>query len=94
MAFLYILYSETLDKFYIGSCMDLQKRLQAHHDKFYKSSFTSKANDWNLFYSLEKLEYTQARKIEKHIKSMHSSKYLRDLKKYPEMSKKLIERFQ
>ena len=51
--------------------------------------YTSKADDWELFYSIDKLEYNQARKIEKHIKKMKSKKYIENLKAYNEMSIRL-----
>jgi len=93
MAIVYILYSEKLKKHYIGSCNDLQKRLGAHKTKKYKNSFTSKSSDWELFYFIEGLEYEQSRKIESHIKSMKSSVYIQNLKKYPEMVKELIIKY-
>ena len=93
MAIVYILYSEKLKKHYVGSCTDLQKRLGDHKAKKYKNSFTSKSSDWELFYSIEGLDYEQSRKIESHIKSMKSSIYLQNLKKYPEMAEALIRKY-
>jgi len=57
MAYVYILYSENLNRFYIGSCIDLKFRLEQHLNKEFSQSFTSKTNDWNLFYYLDNLEY-------------------------------------
>ena len=79
MAFVYILYSEELDRFYIGSCLDLDSRMKDHLEKKY-SGFTSNAHDWNLFLSIPDLEYKQARAIESHIKAMKSEKYIENLK--------------
>jgi len=39
------------------------------------------------------LDYEQARKIEKQIKRMKSKKYIENLKKYPDIVKKLIEKY-
>ena len=93
MAYVYILHSEKLDRFYTGSCLDLGKRLLEHQTKIDTSSFTAKANDWKLFFCIENLKYKQARKIESHINEMRSKKYMEDLKKYPEMSQDLIDRY-
>ena len=57
MAYVYILYSENLNRFYIGSCIDLKFRLEQHLNKEFSQSFTSKTNDWNLFYYLDNLDY-------------------------------------
>ncbi|TCC91980.1 GIY-YIG nuclease family protein [Pedobacter frigiditerrae] len=67
MASIYILFSETLNKFYIGSCAELTVRLAEHLNKDFGGSFTAKVNDWELFFSIDNLDYKQARLIEKHI---------------------------
>jgi len=46
--------------------------------------FTAKADDWNLFFSLECRDISHAKQIEKHIKKMKSRKYIENLKSYPE----------
>jgi putative endonuclease len=89
MATAYILYSKNLDKYYIGSCLDLAKRLQEHKDKIDKQSFTYRTDDWEIYYVMTGLSYSQARSIEQHIKKMKSKKYIENLKKYPELSDKL-----
>ena len=90
MASVYILYSSTLDHFYVGSCAELSFRLQQHLNKDFIHSFTAKANDWAVFYTIENLSYPQARSIEAHIKKMKSRVYIMNLKKYPEMTEKLV----
>ena len=93
MAAVYILYSKSLDKFYIGSCKDLVERIKQHRDHEFDKAFTLKAVDWTLHFSIEDLHYEQARKIESHIKRMKSSKYIKNLKSYPEIKSKLIEKY-
>ncbi len=93
MANVYILHSETLDKFYIGSCLNIVERLEDHQNLTYKKSFTSNSDDWVLFLIITDLDYSQARKIEQHIKNMKSKIYIQNLKKYPEMVVKLKSRF-
>ena len=93
MAVVYILYSKTLDKYYVGSCKDLTDRLNQHLDKEFQNAFTSKTQDWEIYYCIEDLVYLQARKIENHIKSMKSRKFIENLKKYPEIVLKLKSRF-
>ena len=91
MATVYILYSPIINKYYIGSCVNLSERLIEHQTRKYKDSFTAKSNDWILFYCLDNLDYKKARSIEKHIKRMKSRKYIEDLKKYDIISLNLIK---
>jgi len=93
MATVYILFSEKLNKHYIGSCKNLDERLVKHKEKEYINSFTSNTNDWKLCFQVQDLDYQQARKIESHIKSMKSKIYIQNLMKYPEMIIKLIGKF-
>lgn len=91
MATVYILFSKKLTKYYVGSCLRLNERIAEHENNKYGDSYTAKANDWELYYNLDDLEYQQAREIEKHIKRMKSKKYIENLKKYKEISLKLID---
>jgi putative endonuclease len=93
MACVYILYSKSLNSYYVGSCLDLDLRLTEHLNKKFPEGFTTKTNDWELYYSMLDLEYIQARKIEKHIKRMKSKKYIEDLKSYSELSEKLFSQY-
>jgi len=93
MAAVYILYSNSLDVYYIGSCHDLKSRLSQHRNKEFQSSYTSKTDDWELFLSIEDLEYKQARNIEQHIKKMKSRKYIQNLDRYPDIINRLKEKY-
>jgi len=85
----YILYSDSLDSYYVGETVDLENRILEHNTSFYKKSYTSKIKDWKLFLLIECKDRIQARKIETHIKKMKSKKYFIDIKKYPEIIEKL-----
>lgn len=91
MFFCYILYSQTKDTFYIGYTHDkIEVRLASHNSAKYENSYTSKTNDWKLFFSIECTSQKQALNIEKHIKRMKSRKYIQNLTIYPEISQKLL----
>ena len=92
MATVYILYSKSLNSYYTGSCIDLNKLIQKHINNTYSDSYTKRASDWKLYFHIENLEYKQARQIEKHIKNMKSRAYIKNLKLYPEMVFKLVEK--
>jgi putative endonuclease len=94
MASVYILYSNHLDSFYTGSCKDLSYRMGQHFNKEFAKSFTANADDWELFFFIDELDYTQARGIEAHIKRMKSRTYIHNLKKYPEIADKLKAKYE
>ncbi len=93
MASVYILYSKISNIYYTGSCLDLEQRIKEHREKAYKKAFTSQATDWELFLIIENLDYKCARAIETHIKRMKSKVYIENLKKYPEITERLKNRY-
>jgi putative endonuclease len=88
----YIIYSISLDKFYIGACHEnLDDRIFKHNTHFYGNHrFTAAASDWELFLKIPTTDYPQAIRIEQKIKAMKSSKYIQNLIKYPEIIDKII----
>ena len=91
-SYCYILYSQTLDKFYTGACREnLPARITHHNAHSYGSHrFTAAATDWELYLSICVETYGHAIRLERLIKSMKSSKYIKNLKKYPELLDKII----
>ncbi len=89
MASIYILYSPSLRKYYIGSCKDVIVRIDQHFSVHFPGAFTAKTIDWIVYYMHDDLNYLQARKIEAHIKKMKSKKFIENLKKYPEILERL-----
>jgi putative endonuclease len=57
------------------------------------NKFTAKADDWELFYTITCACKQQALAIEKHIKNMKSSKYIRNFLLYPEITEKLLKKY-
>ena len=51
MYYFYILYSDQLNKYYIGHSSDLEERLRRHNSNH--KGWTGKANDWKIVYSEE-----------------------------------------
>ncbi len=77
MNFVYILYSVTRNKYYVGSCENVQVRLKKHNTNH--SGFTGKTGDWELKYTEEYLDKTSALKREKQIKDWKSRKMIEKL---------------
>jgi putative endonuclease len=67
MYWMYILYSDTLNKFYIGSTNNLQRRLHEHN--IGKSTYTKKGKPWRLILSEQYDTRNDAWKREMVIKS-------------------------
>lgn len=68
MASVYILHSEIINKFYIGSCDDLAVRLKQHVDKDFEICFMATVNDWLLFLSIDNLETTKLGRLSRILK--------------------------
>ena len=88
----YILFSDKLNKFYIGATQeDVSKRIEKHNQSSYgKHRFTAAADDWHLFLFIPANDYAHAIRLERKIKSMKSVKYIQNLITYPELLDKLV----
>ena len=77
MFYVYILYSQSADKFYVGQTSDVQKRLLEHNNPVEKSKFTAKFIPWEIavFFPVSDLR-DDAMKIEKFIKAQKSRKFI------------------
>ncbi len=93
-AYCYILYSQSYDKFYIGfTTLSVEERLKHHLQHYYDNKYTKFTDDWKVFLEIECKDNEQARNVEKHIKKMKSKVYIRNLKKYPEIIEKLLNKY-
>ena len=77
MPYTYILYSEKLDKYYIGACINLERRLYEHN--IGHSKFTSLGIPWKIVFTEEYQTLADAKKREQDVKKMKSRKYIEDL---------------
>ena len=93
MATVYILFSKSVNRHYIGSCLDLEKRIEEHRLGAFNTGFTKRASDWDLVFVISELSYQQSRAIEIHIKNMKSVLYISNLQRYPEMVEKLVLKY-
>ena len=91
--YVYILYSEKINKYYIGETHDLQLRLDRHNQNYYDNKWTKRGQPWIIYFSIKCQSKSQAKQIEKHIKSMKSRKYIENLILYPEIELKLLRKY-
>jgi putative endonuclease len=73
----YILYSDKLGKYYVGSSIDKDDRLLRHNGGAEK--FTSTGIPWRIVYFEEYESILEARRRERAIKRMKSRKYIERL---------------
>lgn len=76
MYFVYIIYSTSLDKFYVGTTDNVERRLIEHNSKEYLNSFTCKGVPWVLKLSYLCDSSEKAYKLERFIKRMKSRKFI------------------
>ena len=94
MASCYILYSESIDRYYVGSTtLPVEDRLVQHNEAYYDRKWTAHGVPWVLYLAIPCDAISQAIAIEKHIKQMKSRTYYQNLKKYPEMILKLKSKY-
>ena len=77
MYYCYILYSEKLDKFYIGSTNNISGRLQSHNTS--NKGFTSTGKPWIIVFSEEFDDRKSAIKRESQLKKWKNRKALEEL---------------
>jgi putative endonuclease len=78
--FVYILYSQKLNKYYIGSTTDIERRVEEHNRG--KEKFTSTGLPWKLVYNEEYDNLTLARQRERFIKKMKSRIFIENMIKH------------
>ena len=80
MYYIYILYSPTEDKYYVGYTTNYQQRLIQHNTQEYFNTYTSKYRPWGLTAVFEcSSDEGVAKKIEKFIKMQKSRKLIEQL---------------
>lgn len=77
MAHVYILYSQSVDTYYIGSTINLKDRLFRHNSG--RSKYTKRCIPWTLVYVKEYATKAEACKEEYRLKAEKSRKYIEQL---------------
>jgi putative endonuclease len=93
MHYVYILYSESKDRFYVGETAHLEGRLEQHNAGFYKNASTKVAKDWINYLTIECEGRSHALKVESFIKKQKSRKFIQKLKLEPEITNEILKRF-
>ncbi len=75
--FVYILFSETKNRFYIGFTSDMEQRIMRHNQK--SKGFTGNVNDWKIVYTEKYNSKEEAYTREQQIKSWKSRIKIQEL---------------
>ncbi|WP_347050218.1 GIY-YIG nuclease family protein [Flavobacterium olei] len=75
MHYLYILYSKSSQKFYIGETNNLEERILKHNNHSYSNSFTKIADDWEIVLTFSCNNREEALYLESFIKRMKSKTF-------------------
>ena len=90
--YVYILYSSTHDKYYIGQTSDLETRM-LFHNELSENSFTSRYRPWELKKAIPVQGRRMARKMENYIKNRRSRNYVKSLIENEDAVQRLLRRF-
>lgn len=77
MYYLYILHSNSADKYYVGIAADYKKRWTEHNNG--ESRFTSAYNDWKLVAAFEFSSKAEAARMEQYLKKSKSRRLVEEL---------------
>lgn len=91
MATFYIIYSESIDKFYVGSSDNFKMQFAQHKKTHFPKGFKTTATDWEPYFLIENIPLDVANRIVKHTKKQKSKEYYQSLKDDPAIKAKLLE---
>ena len=91
MCFVYVIYSEKLNRFYTGTTDDLDHRIAQHNSAFYTNNFTSKGIPWVLKVRFSFVDSSHAYFAEKFIKRMKSRVFIQKIIEQPELFTEILE---
>ncbi|MFO8147399.1 MAG: GIY-YIG nuclease family protein [Bacteroidota bacterium] len=92
MHYLYIIFSETMKKFYIGETSDVENRLIQHNTHYFKTNFTKGAEDWIIKLKFPTKSKDEAVLLERFIKKMKSRKFIEKIISKPSILTEILEK--
>ena len=72
--YVYILYSETIRRYYVGQTTEIERRLVRHNEGYVKS--TKRGSPWTLIHSIKVHSRSEALLLERKIKKRGAKRYL------------------
>ena len=78
----YVLYSQKIQKFYIGKTTSMVERIERHNAG--RVPFTSHGTPWNLVWTIDKATNKEAIRLERKLKNLSGKRLLDFMKRNPE----------
>jgi putative endonuclease len=91
MHFVYIIFSQQADHYYVGEPAFPDGRLKEHNSGKYFKASTKKGKDWIIMLLIKCKDRSGAIKIERYIKEMKSRKFIESLIQDKEFRLKFIQ---
>ena len=92
MHYLYIIYSNSSQKFYIGETNNIKDRVSKHQNHFYSNSFTKIADDWKIVLIFDCIDKEEAVYLENFIKRMKSKTFNNKIINDPSILKDILSK--
>jgi putative endonuclease len=74
--FVYILYSDSISRYYVGFTNDVRERLRKHNSQH--SGYTSKGQPWRVVKTYNVEDRSEAIQLERKIKKRGAKRYLNE----------------
>ena len=92
MFYVYILYCDSIDRYYVGHSNDVSRRLEEHNNPRRTNKYTAKSEGWKLVLTIEAGESrSEAVRIERYIKKQKSRKFIEHLIKSVKTPELLVQ---
>ncbi|CAN0583020.1 unnamed protein product [Ectocarpus sp. 12 AP-2014] len=75
MHYLYIIYSKSINRYYVGESPDIIRRLDQHNTHYFKKA----ADDWKIVVAMKLNSKSDAIYLEKFIKRMKSKTFIQKI---------------
>jgi len=92
MHYLYIIYSNSIDKYYVGETTDPEFRLKLHNQHAFERSFSKIASDWELLLKIKCTSKEDAIYLERFVKRMKSRKFIQKILIQPEILNDILSK--
>jgi putative endonuclease len=89
----YILFSQKLNRYYVVQTQNFEERIKYHLLNEFSGSFTTKADDWQVYFTIPCESRIQVLQIESHIKRLKSKNYIGNLRKHDSIVIRLKEMY-
>ena len=92
MHYLYVIYSPSIDRYYVGESPNVINRLDQHNSHYFRKGFTKAAQDWKIVLSTAWEHKDDAMYLEKFMKRMKSKTFIEKIIEDRTILKDILEK--